>query len=118
MLYNPSIHFFGSKIGTPDGHDPFLSLYTCNKKSRKFSMSTTSWSKYLNVSTHPNMMRRIMTPSGMCGSVNVASFYLCIDICTVYFPLVFPFIVDGPCSWCASFSASTSESFCFVTSST
>jgi len=64
------------------------------------------------------MSRRIVTPSGMHGNVSVSSFCLHDDLCIVYFPIFFPFIVDISTSWWEPSYSSTLYFFLSVTSST
>jgi hypothetical protein len=74
---------------------PFLSIYTCRSNSRNLSLSAMSWSAYLNFSTHPKMLGRIITPSGMHGSAIVTSYYLHDDLCIGCFPILLSVMMDG-----------------------
>jgi hypothetical protein len=102
MWYDPVIHYFGSSIGTPDTLIPFLSMYTCDLNSIIFSQSATSCSEYLNVSTHPRILGRMVTPSGMHGNAIANSICFCEDLSNGCFHFPFSIVVDGPNSWHAS----------------
>jgi hypothetical protein len=93
-----SAHCFGCSIGSPNGHVPRLSIYTCCTNSRNFLVSDTSWSAYLNLSMQPNRVGVAGTPSGMCGNTIEASGCLRGDRMMGFFPFLFTDVLVVPAS--------------------
>jgi hypothetical protein len=107
-------HCFGCNIGSPNGHVPMLSMYTCCTNSRNLLVSSTSWFEYLILSMNPSRFGLACTPYGMCGSIIEASGCLSEDHMMVCFPFLLTGMVEIPTSLSLSPSL---ESVCLVMSS-
>jgi hypothetical protein len=82
-------HCFGCSIGSPNGHVPRLSMYTCCENSGNLLVSATSWSAYLILSMQPNRFGVACTPSRMRGKTSEASGCLRGDHMMGCFPFLF-----------------------------
>jgi len=98
MFNNPSTHYFGCNIGSPNDPVPRLSIYTHCANSGNLLVSDTSLSAYRNISMEPSELGVSCTPSAMHGKMIDASGCLCGDCVMGCFPFLYADALDVPTS--------------------